>query len=44
MIYIYIHKKMTLLRALTSWPAAMRAATSSVMPFSAAPWSECRAP
>ena len=38
------HRKMTWSRALTSWPAAMPAATSSVMPSSAAKWSECSAP
>jgi hypothetical protein len=38
------HRKMTLFKALTSWPAAMSAATSSVMPFCATKWSECSAP
>ncbi len=41
---IHTHRKLTEPRALTSWPAAMRAATSSVMPFCAAKWSECSAP
>ena len=42
--HTHTHRRMTGSRALTSWPAAMRAATSSVMPFCAAKWSECRAP
>ncbi len=50
-IYIYKppthahkHRKMTWSRAFTSWPAAMRAATTSVMPFSAAKKKETCAP
>ena len=43
-VHTHTHRRMTGSRALTSWPAAMPAATSSVMPSCAAKWSECRAP